>query len=199
MAVLSGCGPHGNSVSGRPGAGIANSSRAAAVGAAALPVGPGPTNYTEQPQPAPGSCTYRYASNGEPLPDPTCTPGAVNPRVSQDNLDSTICRPGYSKSIRPPEHITGAEKRANAASYGYTEGMGTAEYDHLVSLELGGDPNDPRNLWVEPPDPGSDSSLSNNNKDKVENQLHQLVCSGQMPLATAQTAIAYDWTTALPR
>ena len=30
--------------------------------------------------------------------------------------------------------------------------MGDAEYDHLISLQLGGDPNDYRNLWVEPAD-----------------------------------------------
>jgi hypothetical protein len=35
-----------------------------------VPVGPGPTNYTVRPQPAPGTCHYRTAANGETLPDP---------------------------------------------------------------------------------------------------------------------------------
>ncbi|MFJ9026302.1 hypothetical protein ACIRPU_41025 [Streptomyces sp. NPDC102259] len=51
--------------------------------------------------------------------------------------------------------MTGKEKRLNAASYGYAGNMGDAEYDHLISLQLGGDPNDYRNLWVEPVDPAT--------------------------------------------
>jgi len=43
-----------------------------------------------------------------------------------------------------------AEKRANAASYGYSGSLPDIEYDDLVSRELGRDPNDARNLWVEP-------------------------------------------------
>lgn len=163
-----------------------------------ITAGAGPGTYTVQPQPPAGSCHYRQAANGEPLPDPTCTPGMTNPKVTAETMSATICKPGYTKSIRPPVEITREEKKNNAASYGYTQSLGTAEYDHLISLELGGDPNDPRNLWVEPPDPGKSTSVSNNNKDAVENQLHTMVCSGKMPLAQAQQAIARDWTTALP-
>src|SRR5271165_3042119 len=155
-----------------------------------VPVGPGPTNYTEQPQPAPGTCHYRSAANGETLPDPNCTPGAISPKVTPDTLETTICKTGYTKSIRPPASITAAEKRANAASYGYSGPMSGTEYDHLVPLELGGDPNDPRNLWIEP-------GASPNPKDGVESRLHELVCEGTVPLAAAQEAIATDWTTAL--
>jgi hypothetical protein len=28
------------------------------------------------------------------LPDPSCTPGTVDPAVTQANIDSTICTPG---------------------------------------------------------------------------------------------------------
>ena len=165
-----------------------------------LAVGPGPTNYTVQPQPPAGSCHYRYTPAGEPLPDPRCTPGAISPKVTQDTLAHTVCRAGYTKSIRPPVEITRAEKRANAQSYSFTGDMADAEYDHLVSLVLGGDPNDPRNLWVEPPSPGHKPKDGvNNPKDIVENKLSAAVCSGRVPLADAQTAIATDWTTALDR
>ncbi|MFE9454222.1 hypothetical protein [Streptomyces sp. NPDC006739] len=93
-----------------------------------------------QQQPAAGSCHYRY-EHGEPLEDPKCTPGAVSPAVTQANLKSTICRKGgYTKDIRPPASVTGKEKRLNAASYGYTGSMGDAEYDHLISLQLGETP-----------------------------------------------------------
>jgi hypothetical protein len=158
--------------------------------AADVAVGPGPTNYTEQPQPPPGTCHYRTADNGQTLPDPNCTPGAISPKVTPDTLATTICRTGYTKSIRPPASITEIEKRENAAAYGYTGTLRGVEYDHLVPLELGGDPNDPRNLWVEP-------GASPNPKDGVESRLHELVCAGRVPLAAAQEAIATDWTTAL--
>ncbi|WP_394298689.1 hypothetical protein [Streptomyces rimosus] len=58
-----------------------------------------------------------------------------------------MCRTtGYTSKIRPPVPVTSVEKTANARSYGYTASLHDAEYDHLISLELGGDPNDARNL-----------------------------------------------------
>lgn len=161
-------------------------------------VGPGPVQYTVQAQPAPGSCHYRTTSDGQPLPDPACTPGATNPKVTTADLATTICKSGYTLSIRPTEAITGPEKKANIKSYDYTGNPADAEYDHLISLEIGGDPNDPRNLWVEPPSPGHKPGDGvNNPKDGVESKLHSLVCSGKVPLADAQVAIATNWTTAL--
>ena len=59
------------------------------------------------------------------------------------NIGSTICQSGYTASVRPPEDITNAEKSASALAYGYTGSFQTAEYDHLIPLELGGDPNAP--------------------------------------------------------
>jgi hypothetical protein len=164
-----------------------------------IPVGAGPQKtYTVQQQPPAGSCHYR-TEKGEPLEDPACTPGAISPAVTQANLKSTICRKGgYTAGIRPPASVTGKEKELNAASYGYTGRMGDAEYDHLISLQLGGDPNDPRNLWVEPPDPGHRAGGGvNNKKDPGETKLHTAVCAGQVTLAAAQRAIVTDWTTAL--
>lgn len=169
-----------------------------APSAGSLPVGHGPqVHYTVQAQPAQGSCHYRY-ENGQPLPDMACTPGAVSPAVSQANLASTVCKSGYTATIRPSSYVTGKEKKANALSYAYNGAMGDAEYDHQISLELGGDPNDPRNLWVEPPSPGhKPGSGPNNDKDKVENKLHTAICAHSVTLARAQSAIATDWTTAL--
>ena len=93
---------------------------------------------------------------------------------------------GYSASVRPPERITAKEKLGSMAAYGDGGSPSDFEYDHLVSLELGGAANDPRNLW---PEPGA----SPNPKDSVENALHRLVCSGQMSLAQAQKIIATGW------
>jgi hypothetical protein len=164
-----------------------------------IPVGSGPqATYQVAAQPTPGSCHYRYTADKQPLPDLSCTPGATSPAVTQANIADTICKPGgYTSAIRPAVGITGKEKAANAASYGYTGPMGDAEYDHLISLQLGGDPNDPRNLWVEPPSPDHIAGKGPNNpKDTVETHLHTAICKGQVKLADAQQAIATDWTTA---
>ncbi|MFI1970294.1 hypothetical protein BLA24_27940 [Streptomyces cinnamoneus] len=164
-----------------------------------IPAGPGPQPaYTVQQQPAPGTCAYRYTADKQPLPDPKCTPGATNPKVTQATLKTTICRGGYTAGIRPPTNITGREKTANAASYGYKGSLKDAEYDHLISLQLGGDPNDPRNLWVQPPSPGHKAGAGPNNpKDVVESKVKAAICAGKTDLVTAQRAIAKDWTTAL--
>jgi hypothetical protein len=99
-----------------------------------IPVGSGPQHpYTVQRQPSAGSCHYRHAG-GQPLPDHTCTPGALNPDVTPASLASTICRKGgYTGRIRPPVDITDKEKQLNAVSYGYTGSLHDAEYDHLLS------------------------------------------------------------------
>lgn len=160
--------------------------------ATGIQVGPGPqAQYTVQWQPAPGSCHYTFVGT-DPLPDANCTPGAINPQVTQGNIGSTICLSGYTTTIRPSESVTEPEKVASAAAYSYSGSLHTAEYDHLISLELGGDPNDPANLWVEPND-NPNATSSNNTKDTLENKLHSLVCSGQITLVAAQQAIAVNW------
>ncbi len=160
-----------------------------------LRVGPGPqASYAVQQQAAPGSCHYRY-SGAYPLPDPSCTPGSISPAVTQANIGSTICVSGYTATVRPPSNITSAEKIGSAAAYGYTGSFSTGEYDHLVPLELGGDPNDPANLWVEPNDRAGATSVYNT-KDTLENRLRVMVCAGQLALATAQQAIASNWAVA---
>ncbi|MEY9969017.1 hypothetical protein ABIA33_007104 [Streptacidiphilus sp. MAP12-16] len=168
---------------------------------APLAYGPGPqSTYTVQAQPAAGSCHYGN-DHGQPLPDTKCTPGALSPAVTQATVGTTICRSGgYTGTIRPPVGITNKEKAANAQSYGYTGALHDAEYDHLISLQLGGDPNDPRNLWVEPPSPGHQAGAGPNNpKDAVETRLHTAICKNQVTLTAAQQAIATDWETAEQR
>ncbi|WP_329240517.1 hypothetical protein OG223_53690 [Streptomyces sp. NBC_01478] len=200
--MLAGCSPTSLGGSAPSGSASAAAGPAGAAGAGrVIAVGAGPQKtYTVQQQPAAGSCHYRYLK-GEPLEDPKCTPGAISPAVTQLNLKSTICRKGgYTSGIRPSTSVTGKEKKLNAASYGFTGRMGDAEYDHLISLQLGGDPNDYRNLWVEPADPGHRKGAGvNNKKDPVETKLHTAVCKGKVTLSAAQQAIVTDWTTALSR
>ena len=74
--------------------------------------------------------------------------------------------------------------------------MTQAEYDHLIPLELGGDPNDPRNLWVEPPSPRHKPSQTHRNpKDRIEDKAKSLVCRRRVALAVMQRAIAVNWAT----
>jgi hypothetical protein len=143
------------------------------------------SNQVVQPQPAPGSC-HAIGSGLYSRPDPRCTPGALNPRVTQATIRRTICRRGWTSTVRPPERITEQEKAASMAAYGYGGSLSRFEYDHLVPLELGGATNDRRNLW---PEPGA----SPNPKDSVERQLNREVCEGTMTLAHAQRAIAFNW------
>ena len=158
--------------------------------AAGLPVSHASV-HAVQPQPPAGSCRARgHGLNS--LPDARCTPGAIDPHVTQRNLAQTICDSGYSERVRPSESITEPEKRASLRAYGDHRPLHDYEYDHLVSLELGGAPNDPRNLW---PEPGA----SPNRKDRLEDRLHELVCTHRLALARAQSAIAGDWVAAYRR
>lgn len=102
-----------------------------------------------QRQPPPGSC-HAIGSGLYERPDPHCTPGAVNPAVTQATIGSTICRTGWTRTVRPSESITQPEKFANMDAYGDGRSASSYEYDHDVPLELGGAVNDPRNLWPEP-------------------------------------------------
>ncbi|WP_410675431.1 hypothetical protein [Amycolatopsis sp. cmx-4-68] len=128
-----------------------------------------------------------------PLPDPACTPGALNPDVTQSSIGSTICVSGWTATVRPPTSYTNALKRQGILDYSYTDtSMSDYEEDHFLPLELGGAPKDPRNLWPEP-HAGSKNAYS---KDAVENAVKKAVCAGQVTLTAAQNAMLTDWTTA---
>lgn len=124
------------------------------------------------------------------LPDARCTPGVVNPAVTQANIHQTICVPGYTSAVRPPVSYTEALKKQQMKQYGFTDDIRNHEEDHLIPLELGGSPTDPKNLW---PEPGA----TPNAKDYVENTLRARVCAGRISLAEAQHKIATNWQTAL--
>lgn len=139
-----------------------------------------------------GLAPAALATSSPSLPDPSRTPGAVNPDVTPANIGSTICRSGWTATIRPSSSYTTSLKRQQLSS-GYAVGgdrrTGDYEEDHLISLELGGSPDDPENLWPEPYF-GRDGARI---KDRIENKLKALVCSGQVGLRTAQRAIATNW------
>lgn len=210
VLALAGCASGGTGLagSGSPAAALTPASAADA----SAPSRPGPSlpprseAATAQPKPAgagglvvvhdPGQVTGTltgpcHASDAGQLPDPRCTPGGIDPAVTQADIRSTICTSGYTTTIRPPEAQTEAFKFDEAyPAYGVASGTAT-ELDHLVPLELGGN-NSAANLWPEvPPSP--------NPKDSVEDALNAAVCAGRVTLASAQQAIAQDWLTAESR
>ena len=113
------------------------------------------------------------------LADPVRTPGVLNPDVTQADIRSTICSHGWTATIRPPSSYTDELKRKQMRQYGETGTLSDYQEDHLISLELGGSPTDPRNLWPEPYPRASEV-------DRIENELNAQVCSGQLTLAQAQ-------------
>ena len=134
-------------------------------------------------------CTYGLYNNQDAFPDPRCTPGATNPAVTQATIDSTICVSGYTSSIRPSSSVTYPEKRASMTAYGQSGSTSAFEYDHLVSLEVGGAANAAANLFPEPLLGPYGARV----KDRLENRLHSLICSKTIPLAQAHTEEATNW------
>ncbi|WP_336854055.1 HNH endonuclease [Sinomonas albida] len=152
------------------------------------------------PMPAPGSCHTRYTSSHEPLPDPACTPGAIDGAVTPATLSQTVCRKGgYTSSVRPPVGITDKAKAQIMAAYGIPASESSKyELDHLVPLADGG-ASDIRNLWPEPntfaSGKPSASSFVHNDKDQVEEDAFSALCAGTASLASIQRTMATDWTT----
>ena len=106
-------------------------------------------------------------------------PGVLDPDVTQATIGSTVCVHGWTATVRPPVDYTNELKLRQMREYGETGPPSGYQEDHLISLELGGDPTDPRNLWPEPyPRAGA--------VDRIENELNAEVCSGRLTLADAQ-------------
>ncbi|MDP1688672.1 MAG: HNH endonuclease [bacterium] len=118
-----------------------------------------------------------------PLPDSDCTPGAIFPNTTKDQ----ICIKGYSKTVR---NVPTSLKRLVFEEYGisYPQPFGSYEVDHLIPLSLGGN-NDIENLWPKAakPFPGFWE------KNIVANYLREEVCDGRIALSIAQEQIANDW------
>lgn len=122
-------------------------------------------------------------------PSRDLTPGAIDRSITEDNIQSTICVPGYTKRVRPPERITNRLKRQIMAAYGRSGDLRDYELDHFIPLELGGCADCVTNLWPEAYNPAPGAKQ----KDRVENALHRQVCSGEITLKEAQDAIRNDW------
>lgn len=119
---------------------------------------------------------HGHAASGAVLPR---VPGVLNPDVTQATIRSTICVHGWTATVRPPVDYTNGLKAKQMPEYGETGSPSSYQEDHLISLELGGDPTDPENLWPEPYPRAGDV-------DRIENELNAEVCSGTLTLGEAQ-------------
>jgi hypothetical protein len=115
-------------------------------------------------------------------PNHNLTPGATR-RVALSDVCST-----------PREQVVGevstSLRQQVFQEYGIANARaGDYEIDYLIAPGLGG-VEDIHNLW-----PESETSPTWNArvKDALEQRLHEMVCSGQVDLSTAQTDIATDW------
>ena len=118
------------------------------------------------------------------LNDISKTPGAVRTKDV-----AVICHTKTS-SVR---NVPASVRKQVFASYRMTNktgwcGKAGCELDHLVSLELGGS-NDASNLWPQP----YAGRWNAHHKDRLENRLHKLICTGRITPAAAQAAISRDW------
>jgi hypothetical protein len=135
-------------------------------------------------------------SRGFPIPDPICTPGAVNPTVAEDVLRNPSFRTACVRGHATTEHEKAETYRwYRVAHPGHNTGQNqTCELDHLVSLELGG-ADTLENIWPQcgPPNVALRQRYFKQ-KDAVENYLARQVKRGRMNLSEAQKGIATDWT-----
>ena len=187
VLLLAGCASNRDSGLSQPGAGFASASSTSDPSASA------PDSSTAQATGGGADVTGGPVVEADAtLPDSSRTPGAINPALTQADIGQTICVSGWTTTVRPSSSITDALKVEQLQSgYSYNGDMSTADYeeDHLISLELGGSPTSPLNLWPEPYGGAGGARV----KDQVENKLHSLVCSNALTLASAQSAISTNW------
>ncbi len=115
-------------------------------------------------------------------PNPNLTPGAVR-RVSMRD----VCALPHEEVV---VDVPAALRERILGEYGIAQKrQRDYEIDFLIAPLLGGT-EDAQNLWPQP----YDSPVWNARvKDDLEERLHNLVCSGQLDLTTAQNDISTDW------
>ncbi len=116
----------------------------------------------------------------------------LNPAVTQETIQQTICVPGWTKTVRPSFSYTNRIKHKKLREAGVpASSIHDYELDHIIPLSLGGSPNDERNLQLQPWD---EAHL----KDAVESCLPKAVCDGSMTLAEARKRIWSSWREGCP-
>jgi hypothetical protein len=115
------------------------------------------------------------------LPNPKITPGATL-NVTKGQVCGSLDSPATGQ-------VPAATGETIFEEYGIRDPRnGGYELDHLIDLKLGGS-DDPRNLWPQPYSAVWNARV----KDALEEHLHDLVCSGQISLTTAQQDVSINW------
>ena len=124
------------------------------------------------------------------LPNPVFTPGAIDPAVTPQNLQSTVCVKGYTATVRPDKKYTNRLKREQLRQFNYADrNPQNYEQDHLIPLSIGGNPSDPKNLWPQP----RSGAWGAEQKNDLEFVVYKMVCKGDIGLAEAQQRVARNW------
>jgi len=118
-------------------------------------------------------------------------PGAINPAVTQDNLQSTVCVPNWTSTVRPPVSYTNKLKAQQMKDLGLTGEPRAWEEDHRVPLACGGNPTSPQNLYPQ----SWDGPYGAHVKDVLEALEHRKLCKGEITLAQCQAVFLApnDW------
>lgn len=138
------------------------------------------------PYVAPDGRTVQQLIAAHVLPDPSKTPGVLNPAVTPETIRTTICVHGWTATVRPPVSYTDKLRAADTPA-GHKPGDG--ELDHLVSIEDGGSPTDPRNLWWMVYADRYGARV----KDVLETRVSREVCAGKITLDDARAALVPNW------
>ena len=125
------------------------------------------------------------------IPDHRRTPGALNPKVTQENLHATVCAAGWTRTIRPRTSYTEKLKKRQMRESGLPGAPNDYHENYRIPLCAGGHPTDPHNLWPQP--------VSGQWTDKAKNRLEASVCSqvckGDITLKQGQAIfLEPDWT-----
>ena len=124
------------------------------------------------------------------FPDPALTPGALNPGVTQDNIQETVCLAEWRQKQQPPVSYL-AELKAKQVAALHLQGT-ESDYreDHLVPLCMGGHPTDPRNLWPQRIEGDWNARV----KDQFESAACARLCRGELTLEAGQAMfLEPDW------
>jgi hypothetical protein len=114
----------------------------------------------------------------------------LNPAVTQETIATTICVPGWTKTVRPSAHYTTAIKIKLIRELEIPEELLVDfELDRRIPLALGGASSEERNLELQPWDEAG-------GKDRTKTRLSRAVCAGNITLDEARLRIWADWRTA---
>jgi hypothetical protein len=115
----------------------------------------------------------------------------INPAVTQATISQTICKPGWTKAVRPTSNVIEQIKREKLRAAGWSDAdKNRYELDYIIPLSLGGAPDDPRNFELEP-------SKEVMEKEALEACLPRLVCERRLMLDEVRNAVWRDWRAAL--